>query len=60
MGISAIHFLKVIHGSELMIFDSIKINKDCSQKISCCSNLEKSGIWLYNQDGTKYAKKNNR
>lgn len=47
---------KVIHGSELMIFDSIKINKDCSQKYPVAVSGE-SGIWLYNQDGTKYAKR---
>lgn len=44
---------KVKHGSELMIFDSIKINADCDQKYSV-GLPNGSQIQLYNQDDTPY------
>lgn len=44
---------KVKHGSELMLFDSIKINDNCNEKYSV--DLPKgSELELYNQDGTLY------
>lgn len=47
---------QVFHGSSLWIFDSIRINEDCSQKYA--TNLpEGSTIKLYNQDGTYYAER---
>lgn len=43
----------VKHGSELMLFDSIKINDTCNEKYSV--DLPKgSELELYNQDGSKY------
>lgn len=47
---------KVRHDSELMIFDSIKINKDCNQKYPV-TLPEGSHILLYNQDGTEYVER---
>lgn len=47
---------KVSHDSELMIFDSIKINKDCNQKYPV-TLPEGSHILLYNQDGTEYVER---
>ena len=42
---------KVEHGSELMLFDSIKINKDCDEKYPCAVP---EGIELYDQNGVLY------
>ncbi len=47
---------KVKHGSKLMIFDSIRINKDCDQKYPVSVPIG-SEILLYNQDGTLYTKR---
>ena len=44
---------KVKHGSELMLFDSIKINDNCSEKYSV-DLPKRSELELYNQDGTLY------